>query len=357
MLISYPHFNFRYLLGFLLLLACINAQAEPNQQDHLVVLMYHHVAENTPPSTSLSPSQFIQHLQLIEELELEVVDLVDAMERLQQGQNLPKGAVALTFDDAWENVLINAHPELVKRGWPYTMFVATQPVDQGLRGSLSWDQLRSMHQQGVRLLNHTHSHPHLAHQVAEPDWLERAMADIEQGQQRLEDELGTALPKILAYPYGEHNTELKQALAAQGYIAFGQHSGPLSANLDWQALPRYPAAGIYANIDTLKPKLLSRPLPVLDYQAANPQGQSNPPQLLLKVNTQEFHAPFLRCYAGSEVLEPVWISEQEFSVQASRPMPAGRSRYNCAVNDRQGRALWLSQPWLMPRADGSYPEE
>jgi hypothetical protein len=62
-----------------LLILCLIALLTPFTPSYaLVVLQYHHVSESTPNSTSLSPDQFLEHMQLIEALQLEVVDLESA---------------------------------------------------------------------------------------------------------------------------------------------------------------------------------------------------------------------------------------------------------------------------------------
>ena len=50
---------------------------------------------------------------------------------LQQGLELPDKTIAITIDDAYLSVFTEARPRLKALNFPYTVFVATQPVDRG----------------------------------------------------------------------------------------------------------------------------------------------------------------------------------------------------------------------------------
>src|SRR5690625_7044832 len=58
----------RALVLAALLLPLVSAGTEP----HAVVLLYHHVDDSTPASTSVSPQVFEQHLDWLEEHDYEV---------------------------------------------------------------------------------------------------------------------------------------------------------------------------------------------------------------------------------------------------------------------------------------------
>ncbi len=109
------------------------ASAEPSDgvADHAVVLTYHHVATDTPPSTSISPTQFAAHLDYLAKRGATVMSLKALADRLQKGQSVPDNTVALTFDDAYASVFTEAHKQLSARGWPYTIFVSSEAIDDG----------------------------------------------------------------------------------------------------------------------------------------------------------------------------------------------------------------------------------
>lgn len=337
-----PVFN-RALLGALILFF-------PPAAFALNILMYHHIANDTPPSTSTRVDVFQAHLDYLQEHH-EVVDLLWAIDEIQAGRPLPDNAVAITFDDAYRNIYTTAWPMLQDAGFPFTLFTATQPVDQGSRLMMTWDMHREMHAAGVTILNHSHGHEYLVRSERYDDaWLNEAMTSIRTAQQRLEEELGTTLPKVMAYPYGEYNDLLQAALKEDGYtLAFGQHSGGVGEFSDWLALPRYAAGGIYANLNTLRPKLRSRPLPV-EFPLVDPVTNNRTPEL--RVRTLEnsdigWHA--VQCFSGAGEPLPTQLKDGWLSTQTTEPLRDGRQRYNCTAPSRSqsGVFYWLSQQWLI----------
>ena len=104
-----------------------------------VVLLYHHVADDTPALTSIKIAQFERHLETIEESGYEVVPLEILTQTSLKSFSLDK-KLSITFDDGYKNILTNALPLLKKRGWPFTIFVSTKFV--GISKSyLNWDCL------------------------------------------------------------------------------------------------------------------------------------------------------------------------------------------------------------------------
>lgn len=119
--------------------ATIGAQAD---DDHAVILLYHHVSEDTPSSTSVSPSVFEAHLDYLEHHNYTVLPLVEIVSALRDGRPLPPRTVALTFDDGYESILTQAMPRITRRNWSFTVFISTDAIEQGYSGFMSWEDLR-----------------------------------------------------------------------------------------------------------------------------------------------------------------------------------------------------------------------
>jgi peptidoglycan/xylan/chitin deacetylase (PgdA/CDA1 family) len=187
-----------------------------------------------------------------------VMALPDMITALKSGRKLPDKAVAITFDDGYANILDNADPILKRFNFPYTIFI--NPKQIGTRqNQLSWNQVKAMAETGVSFANHTNTHHHMLTREegeSEQQWLARNTQDVIDAEQKIAEELGYSL-KLFAYPYGEFNHRLKQHLLTLGYVGFGQQSGAIASYSDFGALPRFPAAGIYANLNPLKTKLNS----------------------------------------------------------------------------------------------------
>ena len=337
---------FRLLATGLLLLQATLSQAQ------LTILQYHHVDSTTPPSTSISPQDFARHLQLLQDENMQVMDLAKAMNALRAGETLPDKAVAITFDDAYLSIYENAFPLLKAREWPFTVFVNTAAVDGHFGQTLSWDQLREMQASGALIANHSVHHPYLIERPADvtlDDWLN---AEVASAEQRLQEEMGVS-PRMLAYPYGEFSLEIINWLKAHNYLAFGQQSGPVGPLSHPQALPRFPAAGVYADVKTLRSKLYTLALPVPPDQLQDPVlNDSQIPALSLSLPAMDFYARQVQCYASGEgeIKTEYQLdgSLLTLTTQASLPMRGGRSRYNCTAPSisHPGWYYWYSQLWI-----------
>lgn len=321
----------------------------------LVVLQYHHVDTGTPSSTSVSPDQFLQHMQLIEELGFEVVDLETTTRALLQGSQIEATdkQVAISFDDAYASIFTHAYPELKRRNWPFTLFVNTQAVNEKHAGIMSWQQIQTLVDNGVTIANHSLTHAHLP-SIPESLTLEQWLTqEVLQPQQELQRRLGK-VSTMFAYPYGEFTLEMLAWLAKHDILAFGQQSGPIGPLSHPQALSRFPAAGIYADIETLKTKILSLALPVSPESLQQPliSTANNPPQLILKLHKADYDPQRLHCFASQQGGIESRVQQDEnlitLTTQAPLPLSGKRGRYNCTVPSSQpGRFYWYSQPWQL----------
>jgi biofilm PGA synthesis lipoprotein PgaB len=344
----------RRLLGLALLLA-LQSSVAAEVQNHLVILQYHHVSSSTPASTSISPEKFRQHMQWLADNDFNVVSLPESVRAVREGRPLPDHTVAITFDDGYINNYHEAFPVLRERGWPFTIFVNSDPVDAGRKGWVSWDQIREMAESGASILNHTKTHAFLIRKQegeSESAWLQRIEQEIEIAEARILAETGQS-EKILGYPYGESNRAVRALVEKLGYIAFGQQSGPVGAGSDFTDLPRFPLSGPYSAMDSYQTKMRSLPLPVDSIRAQTRSGEG----ILFNDETQpalefgidlEGRLPPLNCFASGQGAIPVSESSPGvYSVEAPKPLPVGRSRYNCTLaSGMAGRYYWYSYPWV-----------
>lgn len=339
-MVSYVRYLF-FLLFFTLMISPVQA---------LVVLQYHHISADTPPITSVTAEQFKAHMDLIAELKLEVVDLEQATRKVLAGEAVADNAVAISFDDAYYSIYEHALPELQKRGWPFTVFINTQAVDEKNKLIMSWSQIQDMEKAGVALANHSVSHAHLTdipEGMSLQQWMQQ---EIWLAQERLASKVPT-VRKMLAYPYGEFTLPMAQALLKKGFLAFGQQSGPIGALSHPAALPRFPASGIYANPKTLRTKLRSKALPVASQQLLSPllAQQQNPPELKLAFPAEDIRWRQLQCFATGVGAIETQVKENDGQVslitQAPKPLTGKRSRYNCTAPAKSGGYYWYSQPW------------
>jgi len=346
--------------------ACTAACAEDGSQssDHGVILVYHHVSEKTPASTSVSPAQFAAHLDYIEGHGYVVWPLSQLVDQLRNAKPIPDNVIALTFDDAYQSIASAAHPMLQRRGWPYTVFVNTASVDAGHNPFLSWDQLRELVRDGVTIGNHSHKHAHLLARVPGASFEQhgiRVMADIQHAQQRLHAELGLT-PTLFAYPYGEYDATVSELVTDAGLTGFGQHSGAVGINSDFSSLPRFPMGGAYAGLDLLATRLQTQPL----YVQADPPGPlvltgtDRSPWVALELARGPYDVARLACYAsGQGAMTLVREADpKKVRIAPQMPLAVGRSKFNCTVphETREGVFFWWSYLVMTPGADGRWYE-
>ena len=336
-----------------------NIDSSVSTTPNAAILLYHHVSSSTPASTSISPEAFKSHMEYLDAHHT-VVSLQDVVSAIQHNTTLPENAVAITFDDGYANILDNAHPILADLGFPYTVFINPDEIGVGPK-QLTWEQVIAMHNDGVVFANHTLDHLHMLNgeqAMGERAWLEKVWQNVESAEKKIEDKLDISL-KYLAYPFGEYNTALANKLKAEGYIGFGQHSGAVGPSSDMQALPRFPAAGPYANLATLKTKLNSLAMPVTQSSHKDPRmtarNLSSP--ISLTIDSDDVRLTQVNCFFGGAPIETS-LEENVLTFTLDETLPIGRSRVNCTApsNAQSGRYYWYSTPFFVADENGNYPD-
>jgi peptidoglycan/xylan/chitin deacetylase (PgdA/CDA1 family) len=326
-------------------------------QNSFVILMYHHVSTQTPRSTSVSPAEFAQHMAYLAEHH-NVISLEAALDGLNNPTSLPERPVVITFDDGFKNILVNGHPIMRKYEFDYTIFINPARIDT-LNSQLSWKEVKKMSKEGVTFANHTLDHLHLLDRHPnenEVTWLARVKQNINMAEEALSAQLGYS-KKWLAYPFGEFNVDLKAMLKEMGYIGLGQHSGGVGKFSDLQSLPRYPAAGRFANLDTLFTKINSLAMPVM---AVRPNRyvikiEEIIGEIQIDVLLDDIKFSRIACFFGADSL-PITQTEKGFSINITDPFYPGRTRVNCTAPSvkESDRFYWYSIPFFTPKQDGTF---
>jgi peptidoglycan/xylan/chitin deacetylase (PgdA/CDA1 family) len=205
-----------------------------------LVLCYHRVSSAEPHRLAVSPEQVDAHVDTLVDRgyrPVRVEELVAAQDEVFH----------VTFDDAFRSI-VAALPTLERLGLPVTVFACSGMADDGrpLRipeleqlvdeapaefETLRWDELRELADRGVEIGSHTVSHAHLRRlDAAELD------RELRESRERIADELRRPC-RYFAYPYGEHDARVRDAVRRTGYeAAFALKVG--RASLDPFALPR-----------------------------------------------------------------------------------------------------------------------
>ncbi|MDT8438694.1 MAG: polysaccharide deacetylase family protein [Wenzhouxiangellaceae bacterium] len=346
----------RALIAAVVLLLQVGLASAVARVDHFVILLYHHVGEDTPASTSVTPQQFQDHLDWLAENDYQVWPLERALDAVMNGQGVPDRVVALTFDDAYASVYTEARPRLAARGWTATIFVNSEAIDDGHRPYMNWGQLRELIRAGFAIGNHSASHGHagrLESGESVAAWQERVLADVDRAQQRIVDELGSS-PRLFAWPYGEDVPELSDAIAQRFEHALAQRSGAVGPDSARWALPRFPMARARAGLDRLELAVRSRPLTLQDAETVPPRQHGHVPapdairfQLATDVPTPDRVACFS---AAGEQLSLKMEGDRRVRVELPTILAPGRHKVNCTApaTDGSGDFHWGSFQWVQP---------
>lgn len=331
-------------IAAVLFVMCIWTASGAWAAESAVVFMYHRFAEPAYPATNISVAQFEAHLDELERGDYTVLAVPDIVDALDRGAELPDRTVGLTIDDAYLSVYTEAWPRLRKAGYPFTLFVATNAVDSGYVGQMTWDQIREMAAAGVTIGAHTASHLHMPGNDPARNAETLALSNA-----RFEAELGQR-PTVFAYPYGESSLEIQGLVRDAGYVAaFGQHSGVLNRSGDVYYLPRFALNETYGELARFRLAANALPLPVRDFTPADPLlAHDNPPAIGFSVMDGVTGLDRLACYASHEGKARMErLGNTRFEFRLKTPFPTGRSRLNCTLPTADGRWRWFGRQFYV----------
>ncbi|MBT8145320.1 MAG: polysaccharide deacetylase family protein [Gammaproteobacteria bacterium] len=322
--------------------------------EHGVIVLYHHVADNTPPSTTISPAAFQSHLEFLRDNRFNVMALDDMIEALRNRQEIPDKSVAITFDDGYLSIYLEAFPMLQSFGFPFSVFLSTQPINDGQAGYMNWEQISEMANAGVLIANHMVEHPYMLDRIEgelQSEWIARLREEMLQAEQDIETHTGQQ-HRYLAYPYGEFNPTIKDMIASEGFTGLAQNSGAAGFNSDFLALPRYPLASIYANLDTASTKFSSLAFNVVEQIPDDPVTASDSPTVQVRFGPGGYSLDQIRCFANGRPLPMTWLDKDIglLSLTPDQEFTSRRWRYICtAPLAGTGRFFWYSAQWIKPR--------
>jgi peptidoglycan/xylan/chitin deacetylase (PgdA/CDA1 family) len=181
---------------------------------HIPILLYHSVPGSGQPADPLAVREpmFARHLDAIVASGREPVSIARIARCLRGGAPLPARAVAITFDDGYENTP-RAIELLQERGLRASVYVTTGQLDTA--AMLRRDQLAALARarDTVELGAHSVSHPHLDELSVEQ--IEREVGD---SKDRLEQFAGREIDTF-AYPFGSHDRRVRAAVIAAGFAS------------------------------------------------------------------------------------------------------------------------------------------
>lgn len=337
---KFAHLLARFSLMVSLLFTSLG---QASAADHAAVLMYHRFGEDSYPSTNIRLDQFDAHLEKLTDGNYTIMPLEKIVRHLKDGIFLPDRTVAITIDDAYLSVYTKAWPRLKKKGLPFTVFVATDPIDNKHPNYMSWDQLRQLQADGVGIGSQTATHPHM-HQISLGD----VDSELTSSNQRFLSELGLR-PTLFAYPYGEYNLAVIEKVKAAGFTAaFGQNSGIAHGFDGFFELPRFALNERYGTMDRLTLAIDGLPLKVNQILPADVVIDNNPPALGFTLAKDIANSRQLRCFNSTYGKLSVDRIGPRAEIRFPDALPQGRARVNCTMPGPDGRWRWFGKQLLVP---------
>ena len=205
------------------------------------ILTYHSIDDSGSP-ISLKLDAFKRHVEWLTSGAAAVLPLEQLPSAAAESD-----AVAVTFDDGFENFADHAWPLLRDAGLPVTLFVATLCVggtnawggreEDGIPTLplCNWDALRGMIEEGLVLGSHSRTHASLTGVTDErlADELAGSFADLE---------LRTGVrPRTVCYPYGDVDARVLEAAREHYALGCSTEFLPLEEGAEALALPRLDA--------------------------------------------------------------------------------------------------------------------
>jgi peptidoglycan/xylan/chitin deacetylase (PgdA/CDA1 family) len=190
---------------------------EPQGYQLVPVLVYHNIGPETKGRLVIGVRTFEEQMRYLKARGYRVVSLSELHEFFGGRRQLPRNAVALSFDDGYRSFLQYAYPVLKELDFRATLFVYTDYVGAG-RNALSWPELAQLAREGFDIEGHSKTHGDLRHRRDESaaDYGRRMQVELGEPLVLFERHLGRR-PDLLAYPYGYYDEDLLQKVREFGY--------------------------------------------------------------------------------------------------------------------------------------------
>jgi peptidoglycan/xylan/chitin deacetylase (PgdA/CDA1 family) len=204
------------------------------------ILMFHSISDGPPP-LCIAPRLFRDQLSALEDRGLRGISLRMLVDALRSGAPGLDRCAVLTFDDGYRDFEEEAFPEIRRRGWSCTVFVASGAVGapagalpwaaQG-QALLDWHALRELVSSGVDVGAHGVTHRALPGLSGD-----EACREIAESGATLAARTGHR-PVCFAPPFGQTTPALLGEIARHYDCSAGTRQARLRRRADLFDLPR-----------------------------------------------------------------------------------------------------------------------
>ena len=311
-------------------------------EEGVLSIMYHRFNENKYPSTNIRMEVFLDHIQLIKDLNYKFIHPKDFKEKFDIPKKEKK--ILLTIDDGFKSFYEVAWPFLKKNEIPFLLFVSTEPV--GGNGYMTWEQIKEIDDADfAQIGHHSHSHEYL---IEKND--QEFVNDIEKANLIFQNKLGY-IPDLFSYPFGEYSEFMRNYISENFNYAFGQHSGVIDVNKEKYQLPRFPINENYGKLKRFRSIINTYPL---EYKSLNPVEKklsklNNPPNFSVEFFDNQPNIKDINCYSNEG---DVWkksnikFINNTLSIKFRESFSPRRGRINCSLNDN-GKWRWFGTQFII----------
>jgi len=180
------------------------------------ILLYHSVGGELPHDAygmSISIESFKNQIRILsEDDKCEIIALTSSTYPALSDLGDERKRIAITFDDGYKDILYNAAPVLIERGFSFTVFVTPKLLEYASGIYLNTNDLRQLSKlPGVTIGSHGMSHQKLTFLN-----MDDLCAELRDSALRIEDIIGKKVD-LISYPHGKTDRRVMDAVQEAGY--------------------------------------------------------------------------------------------------------------------------------------------
>ena len=221
----------------------------------VIVLLYHQfkpAGVSIPAKFQWTMNQdvFAYEMKYIHDNGYNVISMDQLIKFIKHEGTVPPRAVCITIDDGYKSAIVYAAPILKQYNYPWTFFIYPDfvTVAEG-SGAVSWNDLIELQKEGIDIECHSMTHPILKskhqkvkgvwHNFTPDEYAAWLVTETAGAKAILEQHLGKPVTRF-AYPYGEYNEQVEQAVLAAGFEdIFTVADNPVHATTSLHSIGRY----------------------------------------------------------------------------------------------------------------------
>ena len=192
-------------LGTLYLSAPLRQMFRWKDSGRIPILMYHSISDNLFGKShpyyqiNTSPRVFAQQMKWLHEGGYSTLTLSQLRQAMDAG-DVPEKTVVITFDDGYQDFVMDAFSPMRRYGFTGTIFLATSRIQETparIEGVdyMTWREVQQLHAEGIEFGSHTVTHPDL--RSLGPEEIDYEVCC---SKETIEDHLGAPV-RTFAYPF------------------------------------------------------------------------------------------------------------------------------------------------------------